>query len=160
VTDPNTNGTDIVDLDAALAERRAARTPLRVRMFGRLWELPGVAPAAAIIRLYRWDQKGWVADDGDVSDTVPQAELLDFLLELVPGDVYEGWTAAGLDIDDVEPAITAIMAAYGDRLRPRAEGEAKAPKGRGRASRTSSNGGRSSKPTSRGNTASRTSGKS
>lgn len=145
---------ELVDLDAVLEERRNARRPLSVRLFRKDWELPGTAPAAAALRLYAWLKKGWIDDDGTVSDLVPDREHLALLMDLVPKGVFDEWCSLGLDVEDVEPVITRIVAAYEGRLLVRAEGEAAAP-ARGSGSRTSSNGGARSKRTSSASTGSR-----
>ena len=148
-----------IDIDAVLAERKDRATPLKVKLFKEEWDLPGTAPAALMLRLSRWQQKGWVAENGDVIDDIAPFEQFALLSDIVPGETLDQWCAKGLDLADLTPVIDVITAAYQRQIDARdAVGEAPAP-GRGSASPKSSNGGRTSKRTSRGSTKSATSGK-
>jgi hypothetical protein len=152
-----------IDIDAALAERQDKATPLKVKLFKQMWDLPGTMPAAVTLRLFRWAEKGWIDEAGNVADEVGALDQMALLSDIVPSDVMDAWCAKGLDTSQLEPVISLIMDVYQLQAMARAEGEAPPPAtprgARGRASAKSASGGRTSKRTSNASTGSRTSGK-
>lgn len=134
-----------VDFDAAFSEEDA--TPLRIKLFGKEWELPATMPAAAVLRVVRWQ-----ADGRDVEQELSKSELIALAGDLVPQDVLTAWQAKGLDIDQLGHIVGWQMRQYQGLLEDgEGPGEAGAPHG---APSSSSNGGDFSKPTSPASTGS------
>lgn len=138
------------DFDEAFAEQAAE--PVRVRLYGRDWELPGRLPAAAPLKIARY------MGEGREQTSLTAAELLDLAADLIPRVTLDEWLARGLDIEVQLPGIIEwLLRAYmGDDAVDEAAaaevvaaGEARAPEpGAEELSSSSSNGGGSSKPTS------------
>lgn len=136
------------DFDEAFAEQAAE--PVRVRLYGRDWELPGRLPAAAPLKIARY------MGEGREQTSLTAAELLDLAADLIPRVTLDEWLARGLDIEVQLPGIIEwLLRAYmGDD----AVDEAAAAETAGDTpvpldptpvpSVSSSNGGGSSKPTS------------
>lgn len=94
----------IIDLDAARAQRAAARaeageeSPV-VRLEGRTFELPVELPADAIERLGPFLEQG--------------PEALRVGLEVFLGEHYEPIMALGLSMDDAKELLEGVADAYG-----------------------------------------------
>lgn len=139
-----------VDYDAAFAEAENARKPLTRRLFGRDWELPGVPPAAVLIRLSR------LTADGRTDDDLTAGEQMLLAADMIPKNVLDEWLALGLDTDGLALILQDLMREYGKYFTGDSGGavpEAEAPTG-GAASTIYSATGVFSKPTSNATTAS------
>lgn len=133
------------DYDAAFAEEAEARRPLTRRLFGQVWELPGVPNAAVVIRLAR------LFADGRSEEDLTDGETLMLAADLIPGDILDQWLAKGLDVSQLAMILQDLMVAYGDFLGATEEGEPSSPEASTPAtgdSTSSSAIGPSSKPTS------------
>jgi len=132
--------TRFIDFDAVVAERDAARTPVRVRYAGKEWDLYPSMPAIITMRIVRWTA------EGRSGDTITRGELLELAADLVPPDVLDGWHEEGIDNEDLGDLLRRVFQAYttedGGGL-----GEAQAPEGAD-PSPTSSTTGPSSRLTS------------
>jgi hypothetical protein len=135
------------DFDEAFAEVQAE--PIRIRLYGRDWELPGSMPAALVIKVSRWSAEG-----RDLKTDLTGAELFDFAAAAIPRPVLDEWMGLGLDAEHQLPEIIRwVIGLYLGRDLPDGPGEVFAPPGANRATRrSSSKGGRSSKRTSSGST--------
>ena len=106
-----------IDFDAALTE--AADEPLVVRFQGRDWKLYSALPAKPVLRLMRLQAAG---EEGDLD----RAEMVEFLSELVPGEVLGAWLDGGMTVDQMAHLLKAVMGAYRGS-EGEAEGEAESP---------------------------------
>ena len=109
-----------IDFDAALAEKRAARTsnddaPLVVRLFGDDWELPGTIPAGVTAQFPEWVEAGLIDDAGHLTEgaEVSAIQALQLVRAMVPRDVFEAWCDRGLSTSDYLVGLELIMDAYG-----------------------------------------------
>jgi hypothetical protein len=139
------------DIDAAFAEQEIARhDPIRFRLAGRDWEVPGVMPGLAVMRIARWEA------EGRGLDMLTQSEQIALVGDVFPDDIWPALSAAGISIDDprLEAAMMAVLGELMQRLEPTAKPDAAVAPGEstGPSSETSSPDGPSSKPTSRANT--------
>ena len=106
-----------IDFDAALAE--AEEEPVVVRYLGRDWTLFTSLPAKPVLRLLR------LQADGLRESELGEAEMIDFMAQLVPANVLEAWLDGGLTIDQMAQLLRAILEAY--RGEEPDEGEAPGP---------------------------------
>lgn len=140
-----------IDLDRVLAEGEERAKPIKVRLYGRDWELPGTPPAALTVRVARWQL------DGITTGELSPSHIVLLAGDLVPQATLEAWSQLGLSTDRLIDLIPHIMAKYQGVMARimaggTAEGEAPAPAKGASQSKTSSNGGRSSKRTSSAST--------
>lgn len=127
--------------------------PVRIRLFGHVWELPGEMPAAAPLRVSR------LMADGRSEESLTDAEVLALGADLIPGQVLDAWHARGLTLQQLEQIILWLIGQYGQPTSPAgdAQGEATPPPpmvGDGPRSSSSSNDGGWSRPTSPASTGS------
>ena len=137
-----------VDLDAALAEKRAKRIPLTTVLFGRKWELPGSVAAAVTLQVARWAADGLVDEDGEPVEgsMLTDAHYASLLADLVPGHILRQWYDLGLETDDIEDVFENLMKEYQAHSAKQGGGEGKGNRAT-RRSTTSSGTGRPSKRT-------------
>lgn len=131
-----------IDFDAAWAE--ASTDPLRVRLYGQEWELPGVMPAAVPLKIAR------MMADGREATALTRAETFDLAADIIPRETLDAWTAKGLDVDKLGDVITWVLRMYMGKVDPSGEG----PAPEVGAPPSSSNGGGMSPPTSDASTSS------
>lgn len=92
------------DFDAAFAERDAK--PLLIRLYGRMWELPGVMPAEVPLKLARY------MADGRGEDELNEPEKFDLAAALVPSDTLQAWMAKGLDAEQLGQILLWVLRQY------------------------------------------------
>jgi hypothetical protein len=130
------------DFDAAFAESDIK--PLRLKLYGKVWELPGVAPAAGVLAAARL-----IAGERTTED-LSKAETLTLAVKIFPDEILDQWLAKGISTpelgDMIAWALSKYMASDGG-----GSGEAPAPS---TGASSSSSGGDSSKPISLESTAS------
>lgn len=102
--------TRFVDYDAAFAELDEQAKPLTRRLFGRDWELPGVPPAAVVIRLSRLFAAGREAED------LSLGEMMALAADLIPAPVLNEWMDRGLQMEQLAIVIEDLIDAYGAQL--------------------------------------------
>lgn len=90
---PTADPRDFFDFDAWTAEHEQA--PIRFRLFGRDWDLPGDVPAATMLKMQKLEV---IAETGAVPDGVNLADLsIEALVgEFVGEPVLTEWLALGL----------------------------------------------------------------
>jgi len=138
------------DFDAHFAELDDDRTPVRIRLFGRLWDLGCDLPAAAVLRLGRLAADESI-QDLDLTDPRIKGEVILLAGDLIPAPVLAEWLGRGLDDRRLGEIVLWVFGQhqYG-QTGGSAEGEATAPETG--ASGSSSNGGLSSSATSTAST--------
>jgi hypothetical protein len=141
MTDGNDNR--YVDFDAAFAEHDGP-PPLMVKLYGRGWALPGVAPAAGVLAASRLIEEK--RSDENLSD----AETLNLAVKIVPDEILQQWLAKGLTTDELATVIAWVLSKYMESEGGE-PGEAPAPPA---GASSSSSDGDSSKPISLESTAS------
>lgn len=108
-----------IDFDAALAE--AEERPVVVRYQGRDWTLFSAIPAKPVFKLMR------LKAQGHGGDSLSQAEMVEFMTELVPAGTLEEWLDGGISIDAMTKLLLAIVNAYTGTGEEEASGEAPSP---------------------------------
>lgn len=98
-------------IDADLVEQDLLDDPIEVEIPGLgVSTFPGVMPANAVMRVYRWQDQG-------LKDLTPQQGLT-LLGDLVPSDVLEDWSSKGFDVfaernlPTIEKVIHALLDEY------------------------------------------------
>jgi hypothetical protein len=91
------------DIDALSSERPPNHKPLKVRLAGEVWQLPGVMPVLAMVRIVRWAADGRDWESLDLSD----AEVVQLVGDLFPEEILRSWAAMGIGIDD--PRLAALV---------------------------------------------------
>jgi hypothetical protein len=99
-----------VDYDAAFAEQEEQAKPLTRKLFGQTWKLPGVPPAAVVLRLAR------LMADGRSEDDLTEAETMLLAADIIPSETLDVWLAKGLGVDELGLIIEDLMTAYGPQL--------------------------------------------
>lgn len=143
------------DFDAAFAEQQLP--PVELKLHGRVWQLPGALPSAAVLIVARWVNAGR-AQPGSPAPELTNAELMGLAEAMVPAETLRAWQAKGLDIDQLGEIVEWLFEQYRDQIQEAfAPGGGVAPPTEETASTSStspSDGGASSRPTSTGSTTS------
>jgi len=133
----------LMDFDAAFEERRIE--PIKFKLLGEWWEVPGSMPAALPLRISR------LVTEGRGTDDLTMAETIDLAADAIPRPMLAEWLNRGIDEVRLGKVIAWLTARYmgsigGD------DPEADAPAVAAGALGSSSHDGQSSKPTSHGST--------
>lgn len=132
----------LIDLDEALAELDPP-DPVKVRLFGRTWELPATAPAAVIVRVTR------IREEHGPDFEIDHETAFKLALDVIPRPVLDEMTDAGLSDAHLAILVHRLLIHYfkaATEGKPAAAKKAAAKKKPG----SSSTAGRSSKRTSVG----------
>lgn len=112
------------DFDAAWEEEEAP--PVEVKLYGRVWTLPPVMPAAPALLVARWMSEGREQDD------LTNAEALVLSSTLIPAEILNQWHAKGITADRLGVVVMWALGVYMDRQRQKdSAGEAEAPEASG-----------------------------
>jgi hypothetical protein len=93
-----------IDFDAAFDERD--EPPIKVKVMGSEWELPGVMPAALPLKVAR------MVADGRSKDDFTVAETLSLAVDIIPKHVLDAWFDLGITVDRLGPIIERLAAMY------------------------------------------------
>lgn len=74
------------DFDAGSIQR----PPIRLRLAGKTWTLPGALPAAAAVRISRIGRRALTGQD-----------LIALIDDIVPRPTLDAWCAAGVTLDQL-----------------------------------------------------------
>lgn len=133
------------DFDAAFAEADAE--PITMRLYGRVWSLPGNMPAGAVLKVTR------LMAAGKAEHELTFAELLDLAADLIPRETLDVWCGKGLDAEQLAKVLAWLMRIYMGKDVEDGDGPGEAPAPDG-ALGSSSNDGGFSRPTSPATTSS------
>lgn len=98
----------VVDFDEAFA---AAAEPLRIRLFGRVWDLPATLPADTVLQASRHIDAGKIDPAG-----LKEGELVELSVSLFPERIFKEWLAQGLTIDQLIELVDWAVRQYVRRM--------------------------------------------
>lgn len=99
------------DFDEFWSERNVE--PLKVKVFGKVYTLPGAIPASVVLALLRAQAEG-------VQELQPSA-VLTLAESLFGKSVLDEWLAQGMQLDQLVDVIRWVTDQYGQRIKQQSE---------------------------------------